>query len=149
MYVYLVAGTTESYDVSAYSYMVGNLHVQTNRHVGWTVVEAYLYGFLDLNNYVIKNRIIPTAISFDVCTPSGQIKKIVDTPWLETLQANSWVDPDGPLFYKPLLQELYFHRIYFKERGIQWSCLTELNESEFRSFTKCKDVLQSLLRSSG
>jgi len=149
MYAYLVAGATEEYNVCAYSYLLGNFPIQSGTHVGWTVVEAYLHGLIELETYVIKKSLTPTVTAFEVCTPSNLVRTLIDTDRLEVLHDNNWVDPDGPVFYIPELQELYYLRMYYKERGIAWRCLSELDQPQYRFFEMCRDHLQTILRTTG
>lgn len=146
MFVYLTAGTNETFDVSAYTYKVANFPVTSDKRWGWTVVEAHLHGLLELSNFIIKKMLYRSVQEFVVCTSSSLIQKICDTDYLYDLQKNSWKSPDGaPLFHVPLLKELYYHKLFYKERDVSWSILMELGETEYRQYDLCTDRLKQIL----
>ena len=140
MYVFLVAGADETYDASAYSFSVGNLSIQSDRRYGWTVVEAYLNGFLQLSNFIIKEKLYRPSKSFILCTASQPVIKLIKTDFLGQLKNNSWRSLDGkPIFYVPILKELYYHKLFYEERGITWDTLTELGDMEYRLYEQCQE----------
>lgn len=146
MNIFLIADADASYDASGYSYSVANFPVKTERKYGWTVVEAYFNGLLSLSNFLIKDEIYKSVTGFVMCTPSKQVINILTTDYLEQLEANSWKSLNSrPLFHVPLLKELYYHRIFYKERNILWTVQTEIGDSEYHQFERCKDYLSSLL----
>ena len=146
MTVYLTAGADSDYEISAYAFKVGNLPTVLGHHVGWTVVEAYYHGLIALSHYIIYKKLYVNATGFVLCTPSKAVKKLVTTEYLEQLHKNSWKSPDGDyIFYLSLLKELYYHRIFYKERTKKWSVLTELSENVYQIFESCQAELNDLI----
>lgn len=143
--VYLTADADGEYESSAYAYRVGNFPIQSEKHFGWTVAEAYLHGLLSLSNYIIRRNIFSKSVGFDFCTGSKQVIRLITTDRLYFLHDHDWHDPDGPVFYIPVLKELYYHKRFYEEREIRWTCLTEVNESDYNIFEKCKETVNSLL----
>jgi len=82
----------------------------------------------------------------EVCTPSKMVITLLTTDKLEVLKANGWKNPDGkPLFHVPILQELYWHRLYYKEREVLWDGVNEIDESEMAHVDICRDAVEDLL----
>lgn len=145
MNCYLFAGKNEDYTKSAYAFVVSGGAVQCGSHLGWTVQEAYLNGLRDLSDYIIKHHYSKEGSYFELCTPSKMIITVVTTDRLERLHDNHWKNPDGrPLFHVPILQELYYHRLYYKERDIVWGAAQEIAESEYFRVEQCKKAYAAL-----
>lgn len=146
MYVYLLGNTNKSQSVSAYCYRVSNFPYQTRYSRDWTVVEANLHGLVDLSTNIIRKEIYRSVTGFDLIATSQYIIKCVNTDYLEEMKAGSWKSVDGrPVFYIPLLEQLYFHRIFYKERGITWNVPNEVTAMEVSGFNCCRDHLDSYL----
>ena len=146
MFVYLTASADAEYNASAYAYKIGSFSVVSERHLGWTVVEAYLHGYLALSTEIIKKHLYHSAYTYTVCTPSKPVIKLLTTSWLEVLHDNNWKDPEGkPVFYLSVLKELYYHRMFYKERNVNWDILTELNTSSYQLYELCVDKVKSEL----
>lgn len=146
MYIYLVAQSGKNYDSSAYCAQVGNFNYMMDRRLGWTVVEAYLNGLLDVSRFIIKKGLYESVNGFVLCTSSGMVVRILDTNYLGELYEKGWKsEPNNPLFHVPLLQELYYHWIFYKERGVKWQSMTEVDELELRHYELCKSALEKYL----
>ena len=146
MIVYLTAGADSDYEISAYAFKVANLPIVLDHHVGWTVVEAYLHGLISLSHYIIYKKLYVNATGFTLCTASKAVQKLITTDYLEQLHNNSWKAPDGEyIFHLPLLKELYYHRIFYKERSKKWSVVTELSENVYQTYESCQSELNELI----
>lgn len=146
MNLYLSAGADAEYKASAYAFIVGNFPVRSDRRLGWTVVEAYAHGLLDASNYIISNHLYGPVKDVVVCTPSKYVLKLVSTDYIQVLHDNGWKSLDGKhVFYLPVLKELYYHRIFYKEREISWSSAQDVTEAEYHLFERCQEKLKMVL----
>lgn len=147
MYVYLTAGADDNYDASAYAYIVANFPVRSERHRGWTVVEAYLHGLLDLSNFIISKDLYRHVTGFVICTPSQLVINITEHKYLEQLQDIGWKNPNGGyLFHSTILKELYYHHVFYKEREIKWISMTSVGEMEYKLFERCQEQVEKILK---
>ena len=145
---FLFAGKDEDYVHSAYAFVVAGGRVYTDIRMGWTVQEAYLNGLRDMSNHIIQKNLWEHDPAVELVTPSKMIVTLVTTDKLQKLHDNNWKNPDGkPLFHVPILQELYWHRLYYLERDVIWKAASEVAENEYFRVEQCREVIDSLVNS--
>ena len=148
MKIYLAADTNDDFTVSAFGFKLeANTPIVTSKHVGWTVVEAYLNGLRSASDYIIKHQIEVRTKEFRVITPSAYIFRLINTDFINELKSSNWVDPitNCQVIHRPLLESIHMHIRYYHERKVKWFAESDVTQKDADRFMEVLNEAKSIL----
>ena len=143
MKVFIAAETNDDFTVGAFAVKVSNRETYCSKHVGWTVVEAYLNGLREAYNQTIKESLCDRISRFDVITASSYLYRLINEDQLCRMQAQDFRDPETGfrVIHYEILKELYMYHLFFEERGIIWEVMNEVSSGDAKIFNEVKDSI--------